>query len=53
MQFDFLGLEKTEFTKHRPPELYGKVQDTVKTTPFYPRSPYVAKMYAYWITVNS
>ncbi|MBU1928191.1 GDP-mannose 4,6-dehydratase, partial [bacterium] len=36
-------------------ELYGKVQETPQseTTPFYPRSPYaVAKMYAYWITVN-
>ena len=36
-------------------ELYGKVQESPQseTTPFYPRSPYaVAKLYAYWITVN-
>ena len=38
-----------------PPSLYGQVQEIpqTETTPFYPRSPYaVAKMYAYWITVN-
>ncbi len=52
----FLGLEKkTRFYQASTSELYGKVQETPQTekTPFYPRSPYaVAKMYAYWITVN-
>ena len=52
----FLGLEKsTKFYQASTSELYGEVQETPQkeTTPFYPRSPYaVAKMYAYWITVN-
>jgi len=52
----FLGLEnKTRFYQASTSELYGLVQETPQkeTTPFYPRSPYaVAKMYAYWITVN-
>ena len=52
----FLGLEKkTRFYQASTSELYGKVQEIpqTETTPFYPRSPYaVAKMYAYWITVN-
>ena len=51
-----LGLEKkTRFYQASTSELYGLVQETpqTETTPFYPRSPYaVAKMYAYWITVN-
>jgi GDPmannose 4,6-dehydratase len=51
-----LGLEKkTKFYQASTSELYGLVQETPQTekTPFYPRSPYaVAKMYAYWITVN-
>ncbi len=51
-----LGLtEKTRIYQASTSELYGKVQETPQseTTPFYPRSPYaVAKMYAYWITVN-
>ncbi len=51
-----LGLEKkTKIYQASTSELYGKVQATPQseTTPFYPRSPYaVAKMYAYWITVN-
>jgi len=51
-----LGLtEKTKIYQASTSELYGKVQETpqCETTPFYPRSPYaVAKMYAYWITVN-
>jgi GDPmannose 4,6-dehydratase len=51
-----LGLEKqTKFYQASTSELYGKVRETPQseTTPFYPRSPYaVAKMYAYWITVN-
>jgi GDPmannose 4,6-dehydratase len=51
-----LGLEKkTKFYQASTSELYGKVQETpqTETTPFYPRSPYaVAKLYAYWITVN-
>ncbi|QKF67540.1 GDP-mannose 4,6-dehydratase [Arcobacter venerupis] len=51
-----LGLEKkTKLYQASTSELYGKVQETPQseTTPFYPRSPYaVAKMYAYWITVN-
>ena len=52
----FLGFEKkTKFYQASTSELYGLVQETPQseTTPFYPRSPYaVAKMYAYWITVN-
>lgn len=51
-----LGLEKkTKIYQASTSELYGKVQEIPQTekTPFYPRSPYaVAKMYAYWITVN-
>ena len=50
------GLEKTvRFYQASTSELYGEVQETPQkeTTPFYPRSPYaVAKLYAYWITVN-
>jgi len=52
----FLGLEKkTRFYQASTSELYGLVQETPQkeTTPFYPRSPYaVAKLYAYWMTVN-
>jgi GDPmannose 4,6-dehydratase len=52
----FLGLERrTRFYQASTSELYGLVQETPQreTTPFYPRSPYaVAKLYAYWITVN-
>lgn len=52
----FLGLEKkTRFYQASTSELYGLVQEVPQkeTTPFHPRSPYaVAKMYAYWITVN-
>jgi GDPmannose 4,6-dehydratase len=47
--------EKTRFYQASTSELYGKVQQIpqTETTPFYPRSPYgVAKLYAYWITVN-
>jgi len=47
--------EKTKFYQASTSELFGKVQESPQreTTPFYPRSPYaVAKMYAYWITVN-
>ncbi len=51
-----LGLEnKTKFYQASTSELYGKVLEIPQkeTTPFYPRSPYaVAKLYAYWITVN-
>jgi GDPmannose 4,6-dehydratase len=51
-----LGLKnKTRFYQASTSELYGKVQETPQkeSTPFYPRSPYgVAKLYAYWITVN-
>ncbi|MEZ5582490.1 MAG: GDP-mannose 4,6-dehydratase [Candidatus Competibacteraceae bacterium] len=51
-----LGLErKSRFYQASTSELYGKVQEIPQreTTPFYPRSPYaVAKLYAYWITVN-
>ena len=51
-----LGLtEKTRFYQASTSELYGKVQEVPQreTTPFYPRSPYaVAKLYAFWITVN-
>lgn len=46
---------KTKIYQASTSELYGKVQEVpqTETTPFYPRSPYgVAKMYAYWITVN-
>jgi GDPmannose 4,6-dehydratase len=52
----FLGLQKkTRFYQASTSELYGLVQERPQkeTTPFYPRSPYaVAKLYAYWITVN-
>lgn len=52
----FLGLtDKTRIYQASTSELYGKVQEIpqTETTPFYPRSPYaVAKMYAFWITVN-
>ncbi len=52
----FLGLEKkTRFYQASTSELFGDVQEIpqTETTPFHPRSPYaVAKMYAYWITVN-
>lgn len=52
----FLGLEnKTKVYQASTSELYGKVQEVPQkeTTPFYPRSPYgVAKLYAYWATVN-
>ncbi len=47
--------DKTRFYQASTSELYGKVQENPQTekTPFYPRSPYaVAKIYAYWITVN-
>jgi GDPmannose 4,6-dehydratase len=51
-----LSMEKTtRFYQASTSELYGLVQETpqTETTPFYPRSPYaVAKLYAYWITVN-
>lgn len=51
-----LGLkDKTRFYQASTSELYGLVQETpqTETTPFYPRSPYaVAKLYAYWITIN-
>jgi len=51
-----LGMENTtRFYQASTSELYGLVQETpqTETTPFYPRSPYaVAKLYAYWITVN-
>ncbi len=50
-----LGLTKTRIYQASTSELYGMVQEIPQTerTPFYPRSPYaVAKMYAYWITVN-
>ena len=52
----FLGLEgRTRFYQASTSELYGQVQEVPQreTTPFHPRSPYaVAKLYAYWITVN-
>jgi len=52
----FLGFDKkTRFYQASTSELFGEVQETpqTETTPFHPRSPYaVAKMYAYWITVN-
>jgi GDPmannose 4,6-dehydratase len=50
-----LRLEDSKFYQASTSELYGKVMETPQreTTPFYPRSPYgVAKLYAYWITVN-
>ncbi len=51
-----LGMaDRTRFYQASTSELFGKVQETpqTETTPFYPRSPYgVAKLYAYWITVN-
>ena len=51
-----LGLkDKSKFYQASTSELYGLVQETPQTerTPFYPRSPYaVAKLYAYWITIN-
>lgn len=51
-----LGLKnRTRFYQASTSELYGKVHETPQTeeTPFYPRSPYgVAKLYAYWITIN-
>lgn len=51
-----LGMEKkTKFYQASTSELYGKIQETPQseTTPFYPRSPYgVAKLYAFWISVN-
>ena len=50
-----LGLDQTRFYQASTSELYGLVQEIpqTETTPFHPRSPYaVAKMYAYWITVN-
>jgi GDPmannose 4,6-dehydratase len=49
------GLRETRFYQASSSELYGKVREIPQseTTPFYPRSPYaVAKLYAYWITVN-
>jgi GDPmannose 4,6-dehydratase len=49
------GLRETRFYQASSSELYGKVREVPQseTTPFYPRSPYaVAKLYAYWITVN-
>lgn len=48
-------VDRTRFYQASTSELFGKVQETpqCETTPFYPRSPYgVAKLYAYWITVN-
>ena len=52
----FLGMEnKTRFYQASSSELFGKVQESPQSeaTPFYPRSPYaVAKLYAYWITIN-
>jgi len=52
----FLGLEKkTRFYQASTSELFGEVKETpqTETTPFHPRSPYaVAKMYAFWITIN-
>src|SRR5215813_5006211 len=49
------GLRGTRFYQASSSELFGKVQEVPQreTTPFYPRSPYgVAKLYAYWVTVN-
>lgn len=51
----FLGLDQCRFYQASTSELYGLVQEVpqTETTPFYPRSPYaVAKLYAYWITIN-
>jgi len=51
----FLGLTETRFYQASTSELYGEVQEIPQreSTPFHPRSPYaVAKLYAYWITVN-
>ena len=51
----FLKLDNCKFYQASSSELYGLVQEVPQTelTPFYPRSPYaVAKLYAYWITVN-
>ena len=48
-------IDQTRFYQASTSELYGRVKETpqTETTPFYPRSPYgVAKLYAYWITVN-
>ena len=48
-------IDKTKFYQASTSELYGLIQETPQTekTPFYPRSPYgVAKLYAYWITIN-
>ncbi len=48
-------IDKSRFYQASTSELYGRVKETpqTETTPFYPRSPYgVAKLYAYWITVN-
>jgi GDPmannose 4,6-dehydratase len=48
-------IDKTRFYQASTSELYGRVKETpqTETTPFYPRSPYgVAKLYAYWITIN-
>jgi GDPmannose 4,6-dehydratase len=50
-----LGMTNTRFYQASTSEMYGKVREKPQkeTTPFYPRSPYgVAKLYAYWITVN-
>jgi GDPmannose 4,6-dehydratase len=50
-----LRLKHTKFYQASTSEMYGKVVETPQreTTPFYPRSPYgVAKLYAYWITIN-
>jgi GDPmannose 4,6-dehydratase len=50
-----LRLKHTKFYQASTSEMYGKVRETPQreTTPFYPRSPYgVAKLYAYWITIN-
>ena len=51
----FLGMEQTtKFYQASTSELYGLVKETPQkeTTPFHPRSPHVAKLYAYWITIN-
>jgi GDPmannose 4,6-dehydratase len=51
----FLGLTETRYYQASSSELFGKVVETPQseTTPFYPRSPYgVAKLFAYWITIN-
>ena len=49
------GLQQTKFYQASSSELFGKVQEVPQreSTPFYPRSPYaVAKLYAYWMTIN-